>query len=399
MERKFEILYIGNSPEAINLLRDHPDIQLVTYGNLIMAINYINSDTPPDAILCELNFPGSNGFDVFNMVRREIANMKIPFILLSHEYKEEQIKQAFAEKVDDYHVLPLKSADDILDRFRFIKKFKESIPVEIAAPDASQVFVMPLSKRIFDILVAGFALLCLSPFLLIIVIAIRLESKGKVYYISKRVGRKPFDFYKLRSMRVGADAELKKLAKEKNQYASAQKKEEIDFDKPCPRCAEMPEGQHCSSIMHVGVHEICDYWYMLQKKEIAGSKASFVKISNDPRVTKVGKFIRNTSIDELPQLINVLKGDMSIVGNRPLPVYEAELLTGDFISKRFLAPAGITGLWQVELRGKGGVMSEDERKRLDNEYADHFIGDNYSFWYDLKLILRTVPALFQKDSV
>jgi len=113
----------------------------------------------------------------------------------------------------------------------------------------------------------------------------------------------------------------------------------------------------------------------------------------------VGKFIRNTSIDELPQLINVLKGDMSIVGNRPLPVYEAELLTIEKMSKRFLAPAGITGLWQVELRGKGGDMSEDERKRLDNEYADHFAGDNYSFWYDIGLILRTIPALLQKDTV
>jgi lipopolysaccharide/colanic/teichoic acid biosynthesis glycosyltransferase len=124
-----------------------------------------------------------------------------------------------------------------------------------------------------------------------------------------------------------------------------------------------------------------------------------VKILDDPRVTKVGKFIRNTSIDELPQLINVLKGDMSIVGNRPLPVYEAELLTADTLSKRFLAPPGITGLWQVELRGKGGVMSEEERMRLDNEYADHFEGDNYSFWYDVKLILRTIPALFQSGSV
>jgi len=231
-----------------------------------MTINYINSDTPPEAILCELNFTGSNGFDVFAMIKREKAAVQIPFILLTHEYKEEHIKRAFAEKLDDYHILPLKSADDIVDRIRFIRKFKLSKPVEIAVPDASQVFVMPLSKRIFDILVAGLALLFLSPFLLIIVIAIRLESKGKVYYISKRVGRKPFDFYKLRSMRVGADAELKKLAKEKNQYASSQKKEDIDFDKPCPRCAELPEGQRCSSVMHVGIHEICDYWYMVQKK-------------------------------------------------------------------------------------------------------------------------------------
>jgi lipopolysaccharide/colanic/teichoic acid biosynthesis glycosyltransferase len=151
--------------------------------------------------------------------------------------------------------------------------------------------------------------------------------------------------------------------------------------------------------MYIDTHEICDYWFNVQKIEAAKSNSTFVKIVDDPRVTKVGKFIRNTSIDELPQLINVIKGDMSIVGNRPLPVYEAEMLTADSLSKRFLAPAGITGLWQVELRGKGGNMSEEERMRLDNEYAEHFKGDNFSFWYDIKLILRTIPALLQKDSV
>jgi lipopolysaccharide/colanic/teichoic acid biosynthesis glycosyltransferase len=220
-----------------------------------------------------------------------------------------------------------------------------------------------------------------------------------VYYIAKRVGRKTFDFYKLRSMRTGADDLLKKLAKEKNQYNTSADKAEVSFDEPCPKCSQLPKGQTCSPVMYVDNHKICDYWYNFQKNETAKSNSAFVKIVDDPRITRVGKFIRNTSIDELPQLINVLKGDMSIVGNRPLPVYEAELLTVDTLSKRFLAPAGITGLWQVELRGQGGNMSEDERKRLDNEYADHFEGDNYSFWYDVKLILRTIPALLQKGSV
>jgi len=200
-------------------------------------------------------------------------------------------------------------------------------------------------------------------------------------------------------MRVGADAELNKLAKDKNQYAASNQQSEIDFSKPCPRCAKLPNGDTCSPLLHIGPHRICDFWHNNQKKEILKSKSAFIKIANDPRITKVGKFIRNTSIDELPQLINVIKGDMSIVGNRPLPVYEAEQLTQDDMSKRFLAPAGITGLWQVELRGRGGVMSEDERKRLDNEYAEHFVNGNYSFWYDVKLMLRTIPALFQKDTV
>jgi lipopolysaccharide/colanic/teichoic acid biosynthesis glycosyltransferase len=90
---------------------------------------------------------------------------------------------------------------------------------------------------------------------------------------------------------------------------------------------------------------------------------------------------------------------MSIVGNRPLPLYEANELTNDDMSKRMLAPAGITGLWQVKLRGQGGVMSEAERKSLDNDYYDHLVGNKYSFLFDLKLMLMTVRALFQKDSV
>ena len=84
---------------------------------------------------------------------------------------------------------------------------------------------------------------------------------------------------------------------------------------------------------------------------------------------------------------------MSIVGNRPLPLYEAELLTTDKWSDRFFAPAGITGLWQVEKRGKG-EMSSEERKELDNDYARSF-----GFWFDIKLIFRTFPALLQTENV
>eukprot|EP01136_Pigoraptor_vietnamica_P014326 Opistho-1_new@56395 len=121
--------------------------------------------------------------------------------------------------------------------------------------------------------------------------------------------------------------------------------------------------------------------------------AAFIKIKDDPRITKVGKFIRNTSMDELPQLWNVFIGDMSIVGNRPLPLYEAEKITSDKYALRFMAPAGITGLWQVEKRGRG-EMSEEERLNLDNNYAK-----THSFLNDIRLILRTIPALFQSENV
>ena len=129
-----------------------------------------------------------------------------------------------------------------------------------------------------------------------------------------------------------------------------------------------------------------------QKEE--GINNAFVKIENDPRVTKVGRFIRKYSIDELPQLFNILKGDMSIVGNRPLPLYEAEKLTADSSIDRFMAPAGLTGLWQVEERGKGGKMSAEERKQLDIIY-----GETYSLALDLKIIFRTLFAFVQKEDV
>ncbi|MCK5104144.1 MAG: sugar transferase, partial [Cyclobacteriaceae bacterium] len=121
--------------------------------------------------------------------------------------------------------------------------------------------------------------------------------------------------------------------------------------------------------------------------------SSFIKIERDPRVTRFGRILRSTSLDELPQFINVLLGDMSLVGNRPLPLYEAERLTKDQFAKRFLAPAGITGLWQISKRGKA-KMSENDRMNLDIAYAE-----KSSFLYDIEIIFKTVPVLFHRESV
>ena len=132
--------------------------------------------------------------------------------------------------------------------------------------------------------------------------------------------------------------------------------------------------------------------YIHQKSQEKNN--AFVKLENDPRITKVGRFIRKYSIDELLQRINILKGDMSIVGNRPLPLYEAELLTSDEHIDRFMGPAGLTGLWQVEKRGESGKLSAEERKQLDIQYAKSF-----SFGLDMKIILKTVTAFVQKENV
>ena len=246
----------------------------------------------------------------------------------------------------------------------------------------------PFVKRLFDIAVSAAAILLISPVLILIAILIKLESKGPVIYHSPRVGTgyKIFKFYKFRSMYTGADQRLKNLSN-LNQYNN----EEELITEPDQAPNDTLFDSNSTKLLYMDGKSITEDEYAKLKKN--QSSSPFVKIKNDPRITKVGQFIRNTSIDELPQLWNVLKGDMSIVGNRPLPMYEAEKLTTDRFALRFMAPAGITGLWQVTKRGKGD-MSQDERMQLDNDYAK-----DSSFTKDIILILKTIPALLQKENV
>lgn len=395
-----EILYIGINREIISSLNECKDCWVVAKPSSLEAIHHLKANDDIDLIISEFELAGNNGIFLFEELQQQERLKEIPFILLQKEFDKDIYKKAFALGIKDYYVISSTPVEQILGRLQSLalNGSKESIPKVAPLTEEEKGFRMPRSKRLFDIVVASSVLLLLSPILIAVIIAIRLESKGKVYYTSKRVGRKTFDFYKLRSMRVGADKLLKKLAKSNNQYKAKTAQAIVDYH-ACEECEKLPEGQYCSPLKYDGKEMICDRMYMQRKKAKAQESSSFIKIVDDPRITKVGKFIRNTSIDELPQLINVLKGDMSLVGNRPLPVYEAECLTRDDLSKRFLAPAGITGLWQVELRGKGGNMSEEERIQLDNKYADYFTNDNYSFWFDMKILLRTVPALFQQSTV
>ncbi|MDE3252891.1 MAG: sugar transferase, partial [Bacteroidota bacterium] len=386
------LLLIGSPENFQDSLFTDPRIHAIHATNVLEAVRVIQSGQLPAVVVCAMHLSGKDGFYFFDWMKSIPAFREIPFILVSQTFSVETYKKALLDSVSDYYTTSQLDADTLVNRIDFILAYQNRAKGIQAGQPSGIAYRMPLSKRLFDITVASLALLFLSPLLILVSLAIVLESRGKIYYSAKRVGRNVFGFYKLRSMRTGADQMLKKLATEKNQYGTANIQTDIDFSLPCPRCSQQAENKSCSPIMYIDNHQICDYWYQQQKKALLEQKPAFVKIKDDPRITRVGKFIRNTSIDELPQLINVIKGDMSIVGNRPLPVYEAEMLTVDDLSKRFLAPAGITGLWQVELRGKGGNMSEQERKNLDNEYADHFKDGKYSFWYDMGLILRTIPA-------
>lgn len=260
--------------------------------------------------------------------------------------------------------------------------------------DSLSKFQLPLWKRLFDILAASTAILLLSPIFLLTALCIKLESKGCIVYKSKRVGSnyKIFDFYKFRSMYADADKRLFEY-KKLNQYNENPIEDTSSMDLAGQQ--ELPENVLISDndIVLYSDHEQTTEDSYLKSKETERSN-TFFKLEKDPRITRVGHFIRKYSIDELPQLFNILKGDMSVVGNRPLPLYEAELLTSDEYIQRFMAPAGLTGLWQVEKRGDGGSMSAEERKQLDIKYANMF-----SFTLDTKIILKTFTAFIQKEDV
>lgn len=289
------------------------------------------------------------------------------------------------------NTIPFESPQDAIDSLiSFQKRRKQQKIKDLQKRGENiQTFRLPLWKRCFDILFSGTALLGLSPLLIITAIAIRLESKGTIIYKSKRVGSnyEIFDFLKFRSMYTNADKHLKDFNSLNQYQAEEEASEDIIW-------GEMPElSENEDGIVLISDDFVISEEAYINKRSHEQENA-FVKLENDPRITRVGRFIRKYSIDELPQLINILKGDMSIVGNRPLPLYEAELLTSDEYIDRFMAPAGLTGLWQVEKRGDSGKMSADERKQLDIKYAKTF-----SFWIDMRIILKTVTAFIQKENV
>nr|WP_044656647.1 sugar transferase [Bacteroides acidifaciens] len=280
----------------------------------------------------------------------------------------------------------------LTDLSTFLKRRKEQKikALQLKAQNIN-AFKLPLWKRAFDIFFSGMAILCLSPLLIFTALAIRIESKGSIIYKSKRVGSnyQIFDFLKFRSMYTDADKHLKDF-NALNQYQ--EEEQDIWGEEEEPE-AELDENADEEEILLISDDFVITEEDYIHKKSKEKSNA-FVKLENDPRITKIGRFIRKYSIDELPQLINILKGDMSIVGNRPLPLYEAELLTSDEHIDRFMGPAGLTGLWQVEKRGEAGKLSAEERKQLDITYAKTF-----SFWLDIKIILKTVTAFVQKENV
>ena len=350
------------------------------------ALEVIYSGGNVDVVLADER---NGGWDLLTHLRQSSRFKDIPFIILVEHLNPENIKRTRELKANDIFQTDI-SKGDLSLRVNYLAGQKRRIAGSVARKLEYLHFKIPFWKRVLDLLVVGTAMILLIPVYLVVGLVVRLDSPGPVFYKSRRVGSgyRFFDLYKFRTMRVNAD----KLIKDMSAFNTYNKKkndgENSESVSLCADCKALGLSQ-CEQILFLDGKQICEKVYHRQKE----NEVAFMKFQNDPRITRVGAFLRNTSLDELPQFINILKGDMSLVGNRPLPLYEAEKLTTDDKIMRFAGPAGLTGLWQVTKRGKK-EMSEDERIQLDIEYAR-----NFSFGMDLKIMLKTFPALFQSENV
>lgn len=215
------------------------------------------------------------------------------------------------------------SFDELLDRPLLVFR---------STPEASWQSVV---KHVMDLVGAFLLLILLSPLLLLTAIAIKLTSPGPVFFQQQRSGQNgsPFTLYKFRTMITNAE----------------QLKHELEA-----------------------------------MNEMSGP---VFKLTNDPRITRIGKWLRRYSLDELPQLFNVLRGEMSLVGPRPLPVDEVRRFSDLAHRRRLSVKPGITCLWQIS--GRNQIKDFKDWVRLDLEYID-----NWSLWLDLSILLRTIPAVF-----
>lgn len=378
------IIYIGSNKEYINHFQELLQENIVIVKNKEEA-GIILKELPSNKIQPLLYEKINPDVDKVNIayLKKKFKNLYI--ILVTEKIGKEETN-IYIEAGANNTISPYADSDVFKAITNFISKNEILSKKERKEQNkVDEVFTIPKGKRTFDIIISLSALIVLSPFLILIMILIRLESKGPILYKSKRVGSNfyIFNFLKFRSMYIDAEERLSSYLS-MNQYTKEPKEKTLEVN------IANDDIINDDILLVSDDYEISEHEYLNKKKE--KKDTTFFKIAHDPRVTKMGRFMRKYSIDEIPQLINILKGDMSIVGNRPLPLYEAELLTGDEYIERFIAPAGLTGLWQVERRGGEGKMSAEERKQLDIYYAH-----NYSIWLDCKIIFKTFFSFIQKE--
>lgn len=236
-----------------------------------------------------------------------------------------------------------------------------------------------LAKRILDLMICIPILLLTLPFYLLIMFAIYLDSPGPTIFRQVRAGKdgRPFTMYKFRSMYYTASPHIDPT------YRSIVDKWMQGIPINNFASSGQPQGQRDGNLSQVArVNTVAKTQKVLTL--FAHTSQPLYKFKDDPRITRVGRFLRKTSLDELPQFLNVLRGEMSLVGPRPPILYEVEKYSDRELARLSVMP-GLTGLWQIKGRGR---LNFKQSIDLDLEY----VVDN-SFWGDLSIILRTLPAV------
>jgi lipopolysaccharide/colanic/teichoic acid biosynthesis glycosyltransferase len=349
-------LYIGEKNDAVQYFKFYfkTGYYATSFDEAIKQIFKlsVNPSSLPDVILIDTPFKKNQVHTLSFVIKSNFNLSKIPVIYNDRNLDVETIYDLISNDIIDEATNINTWDSSFLGKLKYLKMLKKQQHQCFAKSSTCHLLkgwkkhLNTFCKRAFDIVVSSILLMLLAPVFIAVGIAIKIDSRGPIFYNSYRAGRgfKVFKFFKFRTMEMNADQKTEQLA-HLNQYKDS-------------------KGQ-----------------------------SNFLKISNDPRVTKIGQFLRNTSLDELPQLVNVFIGDMSLVGNRPLPIYEAATLTNNDAVERFMAPAGITGLWQVEKRSNE-QMSASDRIELDIEYAR-----KHNFLLDMFILAKTPMAMFQKANV
>lgn len=331
-------LVVGQGEEAENCIRElkeRPDLGYRVVGIVNETSTHAVMEVPVVGELVDL----PSLIDKLAIQEVVITDSKIPretlFDAMMKIGRKQRVEFRLAPNL--FNFLPHKTSIEQIGVLPMVTLFCEPLS------DAERII-----KRVSDIVIAALAILITSPVWLVVSLLIKLGSRGSVLFRQERVGMdgRIFLCYKFRTMHSGADENLHREAYEKNIAGEAEANAGSD-DKPV-----------------------------------------FGKVKDDPRVTGIGRFLRRSSLDELPQLLNVLIGDMSVVGPRPPIPYEVEAYEL-WHRRRLDMKPGITGLWQVSGRNR---LSFEEMVRIDIYYIE-----NWSLWLDLKIILLTLPAVLRGD--
>lgn len=345
VKKQQNLFYVGENISLVANLSKAYHMGYASSVNLSQAIAYLRELQKEDCLLrgILIDVP-MHQLHLSNFLQYIAGTpyANLPVLYVSTHLTQTEIREMSSGHVVDDIVHPIRDIFTIGDRIVFLGKVKTEQAIKKQQRSTITAHLIERlkhgAKRIADIMVSFMLLFLTAPLMALIAILIKLDSRGPVFHNTYRAGSgyRVFKLYRFRTGKVGAARLVTSLS---------------------------------------------------QLNLFRDHGATFIKACHETGLTAIGRMLRCTSLEALPQLLNVLKGDMSIVGNCPLPLNEASSLTNNAFAERFNAPAGITGLWQVSVMQ--GV--EGARLKYDLEYAR-----DRSLWLDMKILMRTPAALLRK---